>query len=61
MDAVQKGVQMAKAKAFNDIVKHLNIDSITYEQVVYGIENIIDNTFNEVEWIKDKHGPKDSE
>jgi len=57
MDAVQKGVQMAKAKAFNDIVKLLNLE-MTLGECLDGIEDIIEETFDDIEKIKEKHAPK---
>ena len=59
MDKIQKGVSMTKAEAFNQIVKIMKTfnDSgeIDIEDLIYDIDNVIGNTFDRVETIKEKH------
>lgn len=59
MDKIQKGVSMAKAEAFNQIVKIMKTfndsSEIDIEDLIYDIDNVIDNTFDRVNTIKEKH------
>jgi len=57
MDKVQKGVSMAKAEAFNQIVKLLNINDYD-DKVFKEISKVVKLTLNTIEKIKEKYVSK---
>jgi len=55
MDKIQKGVSMAKAEAFNHIVKIVNKYNTDTENIVYNVENIIQETLKNIKYIKKRY------
>lgn len=57
MDRLQKGIMMAKAEGFNQILKAISKNNFDYT-VLGMVEDIINNTLKCIDYIKVRHGNK---